>query len=162
MRKNKGFTLIELLVVIAIIGLLSSIVLTSLSTARTKGRDARRIASFKQIQNALELYYQDNGTYPQMMAYITTTYESQWTTAFKSALSPYLAELPTDYTPNGFLYSSTDSGQKYGLAVGLEIPGSIMTTDGGHFSSYFELGPSPNACHVAGKDWWASPSITCP
>lgn len=52
-----GFTLIELLVVIAIIGVLASIVLASLNTARRKSRDARRISDVKQIQLALELYF---------------------------------------------------------------------------------------------------------
>ena len=61
---QRGFTLIELLVVIAIIGMLSSIVLASLNGARAKSRDARRIADMKQIDIALELYYDTNRTYP--------------------------------------------------------------------------------------------------
>jgi prepilin-type N-terminal cleavage/methylation domain-containing protein len=40
MNKNKGFTIVELLVVIAIIGVLSSVVLASLNTARSKGTEA--------------------------------------------------------------------------------------------------------------------------
>lgn len=64
MKYNKGFTLIELLVLIAIIGLLSSIVLASLNTARMKARDAKRFADIKQIQMALELYYDKCGVYP--------------------------------------------------------------------------------------------------
>jgi len=61
---RKGFTLIELLVVIAIIGILSSVVLASLNSARTKSRDARRVSDMKQLQLALELYFDDNATYP--------------------------------------------------------------------------------------------------
>lgn len=63
-KLNAGFTLVELLVVISIIGLLSSIVLTSVNSARAKARDARRIADLKQIQTALEFYYDTNGQYP--------------------------------------------------------------------------------------------------
>ena len=55
-----GFTLLELMVVIAIIGILSAIVLVSLNTARIKARDVRRVTDIKQIQEALELYY-DSG-----------------------------------------------------------------------------------------------------
>lgn len=62
--RNHGFTLIELLVVISIISLLSSVVLTSVNSARAKARDARRIADFREIQKALELYYDTNGSYP--------------------------------------------------------------------------------------------------
>ncbi|MBU6415023.1 type II secretion system GspH family protein [Patescibacteria group bacterium] len=61
----RGFTLIELLVVIAIIGVLASIVLASLNTARRKSRDARRLADIKQTQLALELYFDANSSsYP--------------------------------------------------------------------------------------------------
>ena len=63
-RTIRAFTLIELLVVISIIGVLSSVVLTSLNSARIKSRDARRVSEIRQIQYALELYYDANGKYP--------------------------------------------------------------------------------------------------
>ncbi|PIZ56329.1 MAG: prepilin-type cleavage/methylation domain-containing protein, partial [Candidatus Tagabacteria bacterium CG_4_10_14_0_2_um_filter_40_13] len=56
-KSKKGFTLIELLVVIAIIGILASVVLASLNSARKKSRDARRVADIKQIQLALEMFF---------------------------------------------------------------------------------------------------------
>jgi len=65
LRNTKGgFTLIELLVVISIIGLLSSIVLTSVNSARKKARDARRLADMHTMQTALEFYYDQFNQYP--------------------------------------------------------------------------------------------------
>ena len=63
-RHARGFTLIELLVVIAIIGILSSVVLASLNSARAKGYDAKRASDMHAVVDALELYYMDHGAYP--------------------------------------------------------------------------------------------------
>lgn len=92
---KRGFTLIELLVVIAIIGILSSVVLASLNSARQKSRDSRRVADVKQIQTALELYYDASSTYPSAL----------------SALAPtYIAVVPTDpQTSTAYSYGSLTS-----------------------------------------------------
>jgi prepilin-type N-terminal cleavage/methylation domain-containing protein len=65
MMKNtykRGFTLIELLVVIAIIGILASVVLASLNTARDKGANAAARSSLNNARAQAELYYDDNSS----------------------------------------------------------------------------------------------------
>jgi prepilin-type N-terminal cleavage/methylation domain-containing protein len=63
-RHHSGFTLIELLVVIAVIGILATIVLVSLNSARDKAYEARSKAEGKNIVTALELYASTYGDYP--------------------------------------------------------------------------------------------------
>jgi prepilin-type N-terminal cleavage/methylation domain-containing protein len=67
MIKNfkKGFTLIELLVVVSIISLLSSVVLSSIADARDKAAIEKFKEDYRQIANALELYKNTEGEYPQ-------------------------------------------------------------------------------------------------
>ena len=112
MKKNKskkGFTLIELLVVIAIIGVLASVVLASLNTARRKSRDARRIADIKQIQLALELYF-DAQSSPQYPA----------SGGLGAALAPtYIPTLPADPLGTAYRYCRL-STTSYHLAAALE------------------------------------------
>lgn len=85
-KTRQGFTLIELLVVIAIIGLLASVVLLSLNSARAKSRDAKRMSDVRQIASALELYYNDNNTYP--------------TVGLSSMVPSYIGTVPTYPLPN--------------------------------------------------------------
>lgn len=103
-NKIKGFTLIELLVVIAIIGLLSSVVLASLNTARAKARDARRISDFEQIRNALILYASDNnGSFPAGNFFTSWSgcgLGNDWQ-ILKTALAPYISTLPLDPSGHG-------------------------------------------------------------
>jgi prepilin-type N-terminal cleavage/methylation domain-containing protein len=95
---QKGFTLIELLVVIAIIGLLSSIVLASLSGVRKKSRDAKRVAEIKELQLALELYFDSARSYPASGSWPS---DCSGSTALQTALQPlvtggFIGKIPTD------------------------------------------------------------------
>ncbi|MCX6702231.1 MAG: prepilin-type N-terminal cleavage/methylation domain-containing protein [Candidatus Zambryskibacteria bacterium] len=99
-ENKKGFTLIELLVVIAIIGILSSVVLASLNSARASARDAKRLAEMRSLKTALEFYYSDFGYYPQIGW--TSSVDADWqTSALANALRPYIPTLPVDPTNTG-------------------------------------------------------------
>jgi len=72
-QKNKGFTLIELLVVVAIIGLLSSVVLASLNSARGKAKDAAIKEGMHQMAQLMALNYSDYGSYCNLQPMVWVT-----------------------------------------------------------------------------------------
>lgn len=128
---RRGFTLIELLVVIAIIGLLASIVLASLTSARVKSRDAARAEAIIQIRNAVELYNTDNGHYPitnggnwssfDSPAYGPTAIVNPAATNLSAALQKYFTTAPQDPASlggdSGYLYISDSTGSQYCILI---------------------------------------------
>src|SRR3989344_5230709 len=94
-----GFTLIELLVVIAIIGLLASIVLTSLSSARGKGGDAKVQTQVKQLYTLVEKDYAASGNYSTAFSGANTLVNTGPYAAMQTALGSGNLTAVTSGTP---------------------------------------------------------------
>ncbi|MEN9413387.1 MAG: protein ral secretion pathway protein [Candidatus Parcubacteria bacterium] len=123
-KNSRGFTLIELLVVIAIIGILASIVMASLDSARVKARDARRVSDINQIQKALSLYASDtNGTYPASAA--TTSLIGTDAVSLALVAAGSMGSVPKDpRSPTyDYGYKTYNSNTTYLLSFCLETSG---------------------------------------
>jgi general secretion pathway protein G len=121
MRRFKAFTLIELLVVIAIIGILATLAVISLGNARAKARDAKRVANAKQIQTALELYFNDNDRFPTAAEFNSGSLTSDT----ENGEVTYMLNVPEAPNPpdgncststNAFTYSVDAEGTSYTLS----------------------------------------------
>lgn len=125
---KKAFTLVELLIVIAIIGILATLVLTNLTGARERARDARRKVDLDSIAKSLRLYYNDNQSFPTANAFQINACSPSpcaWGSAFTSTngQTAYMNSLPTDPSstvgsPVTYKYYST--GDTFALVATLE------------------------------------------
>jgi prepilin-type N-terminal cleavage/methylation domain-containing protein len=133
---SAGFTLIELLVVIAIIGMLASIILASLSTARLKAKDSVLLSEGRQLQTLIEQNFLDYGNYSNLQvgwvlfanptcsgAPVTGTYAAQWIAICKQIVAtadPFPASWGYGATPPLF-YSgnSVSNANKYSFMIWL-------------------------------------------
>ncbi len=141
MKSKKGFTLIELLVVVAIMGLLSTLAITSLNTARARARDARRVADIRQIQAALELYFMDKSAYPTLVDGNYASFEGKCLddTGFSENCSGtvYMGQIPANPNPRsdgtcenvGYTYTSTQLQHENYLSYTIEY--CLGTATGG-------------------------------
>lgn len=144
MKKNSvsaknGFTLIEILIVVGIIGLLASVVLSGLGSVRGRGRDARRVADLRQVQQGLELYYSRCQRYPGSAISGSTcgsgdptTWEALRDVLVSSGLG--VSSIPSDplysdSSQDGYKYAVSPDGQEYVLQATLEDQNSSILKD---------------------------------
>jgi prepilin-type N-terminal cleavage/methylation domain-containing protein len=114
-----GFTIIELLVVVSIIGLLSTIILASLSTSKAKARDAQRIQNVHQLKTAIELYINDMNNPPLPSDCAGPCADNQVTTVTDLSwpLRNYIKKISPDPSGATYLYQYVRGLPTYGYGI---------------------------------------------
>ncbi len=139
---KKGFTLIELLVVIAIIGLLSTMAVISLNSARMKARDAKRVSDIKQISTLIEMAAANtgDGSYATAMAACNTdqmaisgcTIDGQALTAFVDPNAPAATDCNgTAPVACNYTLAAVPDAANYEIAFYLENGAGNLTAGNG-------------------------------
>ncbi len=141
---KRGFTLVELLVTCALLAVIAAVILFGLVNARNQSKDARAMADIKQIQRVVEIYYDQNGTYPTP----TCATSGGWYRSDKNAsgecwivlqstLGSWLPKLPVhpDNTGNYvYAYKPQNGGAGYCIATIFKVisnqPGDGCYTGG--------------------------------
>jgi type II secretion system protein G len=118
-NKTRGFTLVEMVVVIAIIGILTTIVVSSISGNKSRARDDKRVGDIKNMQLALEFYYLKNKNYPATLADLI---------GYNGGLK--ISDLSTDIQ-----YKPLDNRRAYHICVPLENPDSSYFADDSDYNS---------------------------
>ncbi|MBX4192073.1 prepilin-type N-terminal cleavage/methylation domain-containing protein [Candidatus Parcubacteria bacterium] len=151
-KKTRGFTLIELLVVIAIIGILASVIIANVSGSKSKGRDAKRVADIKNIQVALELYYNDNGFYPLTVVSMVPTYIPIEPKDPTDNTTPYKYSAVSTIAGGNACVTTPSNRNKYHLAAVMEN-NSQSNTALGQDVDYDRAAYSHFACSGTGADF---------
>ncbi|HTK60213.1 MAG TPA: carboxypeptidase regulatory-like domain-containing protein [Candidatus Baltobacteraceae bacterium] len=177
MRKQ-GFTLIELLITTTIIGLLSVAGMTSYTLVRGKARDAKRVSDIRTIYNAVELYFEQHGSYPPAPSGGLVLGSEEAKVISDAGITPhggqhgalYLQEVPFNALPHGlpYLYRSKHRNgslcesdcESYEVAFELEYPtgtlaaGPHLLTDAGVMGE--EAGTSGTSTFAQLRDYLPS------
>ncbi len=116
----RGFTLIELMVAVSIIAILSAVGVSAFSKAQVKARDTTRKNDLRQIQTALDLYYESNSKYPAGAGLEDAT-TCMSDADFSSKINPLLKITPKDpKTGKNYCYKATTDGKTYLISATLE------------------------------------------
>ena len=122
MHKNtSGFTIVELLIVVVVIAILAAISIAGYNGIQARSRDGQRKQDIATIKKALELYYIDNGKYPQssyssgckINGSWSTTSDGSWSNLESQLVPQYLSRLPVDPAASTTTNPAISSGFNY-------------------------------------------------
>ncbi len=165
--------MIELLVVVAIIGILGGVVYVSGGDARAIARDKTRVNTLKQVQLALDIYYERTGEYPPGIADPPEegTISCSSNFLFLSELVDMglfgtVVEDPLNREPYRLGYAVSEDQEEYVLVAYLEKDTETAQSDGGYCDNYYEVGPwkqSPLPYEIFDVCTYPNPSsVPCP
>lgn len=172
---HSGFTLVELIIVIGIIAVLAAIVIVSLSGARARARDARRIGDIERVRIALESHFNAYKDYPDPEPAGAWGY-----CGLKTQLEPYLREFPLDPLDNDSVcsaesryayYTDTQLAPKQYLlrvsyleapermknAMAGDLDGGVQPVGGGGWIG----GVNAATCTFTAPSTWSCPILNC-
>lgn len=175
---RNAFTVVELIVVVVVIAIIASITVVAYTTVQRDARDTSRIAKAQDIADALELYYLNNGQYPQILHGLGNesscgSQTDNWghcdrLKQLTDAIAPYMRVDPaslSNATQGNYYYSYASQGgvnnfQSYGLVVFLE--GNKGASDGGIYPNGYEVGDNPKYCAAnytgSNSEWLNKPA----
>ncbi|MFH1192419.1 MAG: prepilin-type N-terminal cleavage/methylation domain-containing protein [bacterium] len=122
-NNQSGFGLTELMATISIIGIVGTVSAAKLDNALVAARDANRMMNIHQVQTALNIYYDDNLSYPvyQKSEQPSSDGYKYLESYLLNSENQYISELPIDpLNKDEYVYKYWSDGQKFEISYGLE------------------------------------------
>jgi len=124
LRSNRGFSLTELMIAISIVGTTATLAGAQMDDILPMARDAQRKANIKQVQTALNIYYDNHEQYPISSGDEPTTADWQMIKGIlESVDETYVPEMPHDpLNTDQYIFKYWSDGQKFKLTYETEDP----------------------------------------